>query len=136
MAKNTEFESPSINLLGAGTVVKGNITSTGDFRIDGTLLGSIQSKGKVVVGATGIVEGEIICQNADISGNIKAHVTVAELLTLKSTSKLIGDIKVSKLAIEPGALFSGSCKMEAAGMKDPVPSSVNEPSKAKETAAP
>ena len=121
MAKNTEIESPSINLLGTGTVVKGNITSNGDFRIDGSLVGSIQSKGKVVVGPTGSVEGEIICQNADFSGNIKAQVSVTELLTLKSTSKLIGDIKTTKLAIEPGAMFSGSCKMEGAGARETSP---------------
>lgn len=114
MAKYQEVETPSINLLGTGTIVKGNITATGDFRIDGTLAGSINSKGKVVVGATGSVEGEIICQNADFSGNIKATVTVTELLTLKASSRLIGDVKTNKLAIEPGAVFSGSCKMDGA----------------------
>lgn len=133
MAKNTEMESPSINLLGTGTVVKGNITSTGDIRIDGTLVGSIQSKGKVVVGPTGNVEGEIMCQNADISGNIKAHVSVAELLTLKSTSRLVGDVKTSKLAIEPGAMFTGSCKMEAVGIKEPAAPAAYESPKVKET---
>lgn len=136
MAKSTEIESPSINILGTGTVVKGNITSNGDFRIDGTLIGSIVSKGKVVVGPTGTVEGEIGCQNADFSGNIKAHVNVTELLTLKASSKLLGDIRVNKLAIEPGAIFSGSCKMEGMGIKDLPPSFINEPAKAKETATP
>lgn len=132
MAKNTELESPSINILGPGTVVKGDITSNGDFRIDGTLIGSIQSKGKVVVGTTGTVEGEIICQNADLSGNIKAHVTVSELLTLKASSRLVGDIKVNKLAIEPGAIFSGSCKMDGAGVKESPPTIIHEPLKVKE----
>jgi cytoskeletal protein CcmA (bactofilin family) len=135
MAKNPEIETPSINLLGTGTIVKGNITSNGDMRIDGTLIGSIQSKGKVVVGPTGVVEGEIVCQNADLSGNVKAQVTVTELMTLKSTSRLIGDVKTSKLAIEPGALFTGSCKMEAVGMKETPPPVINEPQKVKETAA-
>ncbi len=135
MAK-TEMESPSINLLGTGTSVKGNIISAGDIRIDGTLIGSIQSKGKVVVGPTGIVEGEIICQNADMSGNIKAHITVTELLTLKSTSRLVGDVKTSKLAIEPGAMFTGSCKMEAMGIKETPPPVLNEIPKVKETVTP
>ncbi|MHC1708470.1 MAG: polymer-forming cytoskeletal protein [Bacteroidales bacterium] len=135
MAKNTEMETPSINLLGAGTVVKGNITSNGDIRIDGTLIGSIQSKGKVVVGPTGIVEGEIVCQNADLSGNVKAQVSVTELMTLKSTSRLVGDVKTSKLAIEPGAMFTGSCKMEVVGMKETPAPVINEPQKVKETAA-
>ncbi len=112
MIKNNTTESaPSINFLGSGTVMKGDIKSNGDFRIDGILHGSINSKGKVVVGASGKVEGEIICQNADISGEIKAKIVVHELLTLKASAKLTGDIFTNKLAIEPGAIFTGSCNM-------------------------
>jgi cytoskeletal protein CcmA (bactofilin family) len=65
----------------------------------------------VVIGQSGVVDGELNCQNADISGTVKAKVTVAELLTLKATAKLSGDISTSKLAIEPGANFSGACSM-------------------------
>jgi cytoskeletal protein CcmA (bactofilin family) len=111
MAKNFEQESPSINLIGAGTVIKGDIKSNGDIRIDGTLIGSVNSKGKLVVGASGNIEGEVVCQNADFSGNIKAQVTVSELLSMKASAKLNGDVITNKLAIEPGALFSGSCSM-------------------------
>lgn len=113
MIKNNENDSHSVNLIGAGTVIKGDIKSDGDIRIDGTLKGSINSKGKIVVGTTGIVEGEIICQNADISGTIKAKITVSEILSLKPTAKLTGDIITNKLAIESGAEFSGTCSMGA-----------------------
>ena len=112
MAKTNIPESPSINLLGAGTSIKGDIKSNGDFRIDGSLVGSIHSKGKVIIGTTGKVDGEIICQSADISGEVKAQVTVAELLSLKATSKISGDVTTNKLAIESGAKFSGSCSMD------------------------
>ena len=112
MTKMKEPESPAINLLSNGTVVKGEITVNGDFRIDGTFTGSIKCKGKVVIGSTGIIEGEIECQNADFSGQVKATVLVSELLTLKSTARFDGDITTNKLAIEPGAVFSGQCKME------------------------
>ena len=118
MAKNFEQESPSINLVGAGTVIKGDVKSNGDIRIDGTLIGSVSSKGKIVVGATGNIEGEIICQNADFSGIIKATVTVSELLSMKATAKLNGDVITNKLAIEPGALFSGSCSMNNTPLKE------------------
>ncbi len=111
MSKNATPESASVNLLGAGTTIEGDIKSTGDIRIDGTLIGSINTKGKVVIGQTGNVDGEIVCQNADVSGTIKGKITVHELLSLKSTSKLSGDIITNKLAIEPGANFSGSCSM-------------------------
>ncbi|MDD5570184.1 MAG: polymer-forming cytoskeletal protein [Bacteroidales bacterium] len=113
MAKNNENENLTINLIGTGTIIKGDIKSNGDIRIDGTLIGSLESKGKVVVGPTGNIEGEVNCQNADISGIVKAQVTVAELVTLKTTAKLTGDLLTNKLAIEPGANFSGTCNMNA-----------------------
>ena len=80
--------------------------------IDGTLIGSINCKGKIVVGETGTIEGEIECQNADFSGNIKAKIKVEQLLSLKASAKLNGDVTTSKISIEPGAKFSGSCNMD------------------------
>lgn len=110
MAKDNA-ETPSVNLIGAGTVIQGDIRTNGDIRIDGTLTGSISVKGKLVIGVSGTVDGEVSCQNADISGTVKGKVTVAELLALKASSKLTGDIITNKIAIEPGAMFSGSCSM-------------------------
>lgn len=112
MAKNNIVETPSINTIGKGTSIKGDVRSGGDFRIDGELNGSISSDGKIVIGATGNVEGEIICQNADISGTVKANIQVKELLSLKSSCSVNGDIVTNKLAIEPGARFSGTCSMD------------------------
>ncbi|MBL0327877.1 MAG: polymer-forming cytoskeletal protein [Bacteroidetes bacterium] len=111
MAKNNISEGQSVNLIGAGTTIEGDITTNGDMRIDGSLTGSINVKGKLVIGASGMVEGEIICQNADISGTIKGKIGVAELLALKASSKLSGDIITNKIAIEPGATFTGTCSM-------------------------
>lgn len=113
MARNTDNDSPSVNLIGNGTVIKGSIQSDGDIRIDGTLIGSIVSKGKVVVGPSGNVEGDIACNDADISGNLKVKITVSEVLLLKPSAKLSGDIITNKLAIESGATFSGTCSMGA-----------------------
>ena len=117
MAKNQANDSQSVNLLGTGTTFNGDIESDGDFRIDGKLTGSIVSKGKIVIGATGVVEGEIVCQNADISGNVKAKLEVRELISLKASAVFSGDIKAGKLAIEPGAQFSGSCQMNNSNIR-------------------
>lgn len=111
MSKNNSLENSSVNLIGAGTIIEGDITTNGDIRIDGSLTGSINVKGKLVVGVSGILEGEIICQNADVSGTVKGKIGVAELLSLKASSKLTGDIITNKIAVEPGATFSGSCSM-------------------------
>jgi cytoskeletal protein CcmA (bactofilin family) len=121
MAKPLLPETPSINLLGGGTEVTGDIRSNGDIRIDGILTGSISSSGKVVVGSTGRVEGEIFCQNADISGEVSARIKVSELLSLKASAKVTGDIVTNKLAIEPGAIFTGACKMESPTLVEDAP---------------
>ncbi|MCD4735177.1 MAG: polymer-forming cytoskeletal protein [Bacteroidales bacterium] len=131
MAKNNQPE-PSVNKLVQGTVVKGDIKANGDIRIDGFLEGSISSKGRIVVGTTGELQGEIICQNADVSGKVKGQIAVAELLTLKSSANFDGDITTSKLAIEPGAKFSGTCSMEGGGLNKHGISSKNEESQKKE----
>jgi cytoskeletal protein CcmA (bactofilin family) len=111
MARNNEVESPAINIIRKGTEISGDVTCSGDIRIDGILNGTLTSEGKVVVGESGIIDGQVICKNADISGTIKATLTVKELLQLKATANINSDINTNKLSIEPGANFTGSCNM-------------------------
>lgn len=111
MAKTTEEESSAINILDSGTVINGDLESTGRLRIDGKIYGSIKAKEKVIIGQTGYVEGEIHCKSAELSGKIKGKVVVNELLSLKGPAKLEGDVFTKKLAIESGAVFDATCKM-------------------------
>ena len=110
--KKTEM-TDTVNTIGEGTIITGDIKSKGDLRVDGTLKGSVSTSGKVVLGKGGVVEGDVVCNNADISGSIKAKITVSQLLVLKATAKLNGDIITNKLSVEPGATFTGSCSMGA-----------------------
>lgn len=113
-SKNSQpADASSVNLIGGGTKIVGDITSAGDVRIDGHLLGNIEIAGKFVLGATGVVEGNITSVNADLSGEVKGTVNVSDTLSLKSTAKINGDIVTAKLMIEPGALFTGTCNMGA-----------------------
>ena len=105
--------SAAINMIGDGTTITGDIKSKGDIRVDGSLKGSIETEGKVVVGQGGVVEGDVVCKDADVAGVLKAKITVSQLLSLKSSAKLNGDIVTNKLSIEPGATFTGSCSMGA-----------------------
>ena len=113
MARNNDVDTSAINIIRQGTDIIGDITCNGDIRIDGKLKGTLNCDGKVVVGQGGLIEGTINCNNADISGSLKVSITVKDLLTLKSSSNLVGDINTGKLQIEPGANFSGNCKMGA-----------------------
>lgn len=111
MAKFNETENNTINLISSGTDITGDIKSSGDIRIDGSLKGNLNTKGKVVIGPTGKVSGEVICKNSEVSGIVEGKIIVGQLLNLKASSKIFGDIVTSKLSIEPGAVFSGNCKM-------------------------
>jgi cytoskeletal protein CcmA (bactofilin family) len=114
MAKIIDIPTDSMrNQIGTGTHIKGNIESSGDIRFDGTLIGNIKTKGKVVIGSTGDIKGEVVCNASIVEGKIEGKIIVDELLTLNSTSAILGDIVAKKLAIEPGARFTGNCNMSS-----------------------
>lgn len=102
-----------LNRIVEGTSITGDIISDSNIRIDGKLKGTVATKGRLVIGKNGLIEGEVVCNDADIEGELKGTIKANGLLTLKSTSKLEGDILTGKLSIEPGASFSGSCSMGA-----------------------
>ena len=119
MAKTNETHSPEqLNRIVAGTKIEGVIVSDSNIRIDGTVKGTITAKGRLVVGPTGSIEGEVHCENADIEGALTGTISVNGILSLKSTARLECDITTKKLAIEPGAVFSGKCVMGGGVVKD------------------
>jgi cytoskeletal protein CcmA (bactofilin family) len=105
--------SSSSNVIGKGTAIEGNIDTSGNIRIEGKVTGNIKSRAKVALGNGSQVEGNITAQNADIEGQVKGKIDIQELLVLKATAVIHGDISTGKLVIEPGATFNGSCKMGA-----------------------
>jgi cytoskeletal protein CcmA (bactofilin family) len=109
--KHQDNEFGAHNQIAKGTHIQGDIRTEGVLRVDGTLLGSVESTGKVVVGPTGRIEGSITCTSANVSGEVKAKLIVKDLLQLQASAKLHGEITVGKLAIEPGATFTGTCSM-------------------------
>jgi len=111
MTKINEADNTTINLISIGTEITGDVKSNGDIRIDGSLTGNLSTKGKVVIGPTGKIKGEVFCKNSEVSGLVEGKISVSQLLNLKASSKIIGDIVTSKLAIEPGAVFTGTCNM-------------------------
>ncbi len=107
--------SNSASIISAGTTLKGDISSNADLRIDGTLIGNISSTAKVIIGANGVVQGDLQGQHADILGKVTGTVNVKELLQLKGSSVINGNIKAGKLQVEPTATFNGECHMNGAG---------------------
>lgn len=101
------------NRIVEGTSIVGDIVSKADFRLDGELIGNFTSQGKLVIGASGVVKGEIVCNNADIEGVFHGKIKVLEILNIKATAQIHGEVAVGKLSIEPGADFTATCTMLA-----------------------
>lgn len=114
MSKEIET-THAINLISAGSIVNGDIESNSGFRIDGQIRGKMNIKGKVVIGGSGQITGDIVCQTLEVSGHVVGNIHAGELVSLKSSAKINGEIITRKLAIEPGAIFTGNCKMDGEG---------------------
>lgn len=111
--KNGTEQLGKTNRIVEGTSIIGDIVSKADFRLDGELIGNFTSQGKLVIGATGIIKGEIICNNADIEGEFHGKIKVLEILNIKASAHIHGEVAVGKLSIEPGAEFTATCTMLA-----------------------
>jgi cytoskeletal protein CcmA (bactofilin family) len=112
MAKLGENENTNkINMISVGTTIEGSISSSENIRFDGNLVGNLNTKGKVFIGQSGKINGEIRCKNCEVEGIVDGKIVVEELLSLRSMAKIYGEIKTGKLAIEPGAVFTGKCDM-------------------------
>jgi cytoskeletal protein CcmA (bactofilin family) len=111
MAKSeTTVNVNSISRISAGTVIKGEISSPTDIRIDGTFEGKVYSKGRVVLGETAVVKGDIVCNNIDLWGKVDGNVYVKDTLSLKAGCTMDGNLHARRLSVELGATFNGSCK--------------------------
>lgn len=119
MAKTNDAQviSNTVSMIGSGTEIVGKLVCTGDLRIDGLVDGSVRASGKVVIGEQGQMYGEVECRNADVSGFMKGSLVVGELLAMKSSARMTGEIRTQKLSIEPGCVFTGTCDM--GGVDDP-----------------
>lgn len=112
MKETDNREIGAINIIAQGTQLEGSILTNGDCRIDGVVKGNVTSKAKIIIGRSGKVDGNITCANIDVEGTVNAEtLNVSELIFLKETANVVGNISTNKIAIEPGAEFSGNCKM-------------------------
>lgn len=97
--------------ISAGIIIKGDIFSPGDLRIDGQFEGRIISKSKVIIGEKANITGDIIANNVDFLGRIKGNIYVKDTLSLKSSGHIDGDLNIRRLQVDLDAKFTGACKM-------------------------
>ena len=129
MAKSeSNLNVNSISRISSGTIIKGEILSPYDIRIDGTFEGKVQTKGRVVVGETAFIKGDIICENIDLWGKVEGNLFVKDTLSLMEGCSVNGNLNVRRLSVELGSTFNGNCRMiteaefnKIAGVESPKP---------------
>ncbi|MEM1135972.1 MAG: polymer-forming cytoskeletal protein [Bacteroidota bacterium] len=110
-SKEDVARSNSTNHLGKGTEIRGDLETAGIIRIDGKVFGNVKSKTKIVLGESSFIEGNIISQNAEVWGEVRGKLEISDMLILKPSAIVTGDIFTGKLIIESGAKLNGTCKM-------------------------
>jgi len=121
MLKRKEFfggstsnnEQTEFNKILSGTEFTGDIVSDSNILIEGDIIGNVSCSGIVQISSSGKIKGNLVCVNAEIDGTIHGELTIENLLTMRSTARIKGDIQSTKLTIEEGAFFEGSCVMKS-----------------------
>ncbi len=109
--KSNYADPRPMNLIGLNTELIGDLKTTGDIRLEGYIKGTVTIGGRLVIGESGKIEGDVFSQDAEIFGQVLGSIKITELLTLRANAVVKGEISTNKLAIEPGAVFTGDCKM-------------------------
>jgi cytoskeletal protein CcmA (bactofilin family) len=99
------------NILEASTVVKGDLKSDRGFRIDGTIEGSVESNGAIVIGESGAVDGNVRGGDVIVVGRVDGNILATGHLDIRSTGKVVGDVKAKSFRIETGGVFLGTSRM-------------------------
>lgn len=114
--ENIETAGGTTTIVGSGVTLTGDISSTADIRIDGTIKGNIVCTARVLIGSEGVVEGNVDCKQADVMGRVKGNIKAKELLFLRGKAVLAGDIFATKLQVEPTVNFNGHCYMNSSSV--------------------
>lgn len=111
---NTTGGGPSLNAFATGTRMEGKINASSDIRIDGYLKGELVCEAKVIIGPQGSIEGSVKCQQAVIEGKFNGTLDVKELLHIRESANVNGDVTYGKLVVQAGAVISGTYNLQGA----------------------
>ncbi len=101
----------TVNIISAGTILEGTLSSNSDIRVDGEVRGHIISENKVVIGEAGVITGDLKGATIEVQGKVVGNIIAKELAVLKTKSQVKGDIFYNNIVIENGANFRGSCNI-------------------------
>ena len=109
--KKANGNGSDLNIIASGTIIEGNVSSTGNIRLEGKVKGKVECGAVFTLGEEGIVEGDVVASDAIVGGQITGSISVTNKVTLESNSKFSGELKCARLSIDEGAVFEGKSSM-------------------------
>ena len=116
---NGSTSGGGVNTIDENTTIEGDLKAGGDIRIDGKLIGNLTCEAKLIIGPRGHIDGDVECLNAVVEGSFEGSLLVRDMLNLRETAKLTGDIRAKKMAVAAGCTISGTCTVT--GDAEPQP---------------
>ncbi len=114
-------------VVGPSVKIQGDLNSEGNIRIEGSVVGKVQTTQSVHVGEAAVIQADMQAGNAIVAGQVQGNIKVSGNLILQSTAKIHGDIACAILRVEDGALFTGKCSMKGTAVDKKSAPSNNEP---------
>lgn len=100
------------NIVCEGTTVRGDLRGPGaGFRTDGTVIGSIEVDGPVVIGETGVVEGTVTGRDVVVLGRVDGNISAKAHLEIGPKGRVMGDVDVVSMKVHAGAIFHGASRI-------------------------
>lgn len=98
-------------IIGKDAQSTGDFVSEGSVRIDGKINGNVTVTGTLIVGATGVINGDVSARDVVIGGEVMGNLTAPEKAELTETARILGDITTKVIVIDEKAVFQGRCDM-------------------------
>ncbi|MCP4122566.1 MAG: polymer-forming cytoskeletal protein [Bacteroidetes bacterium] len=120
------FQDTIANRISKGAVIEGDVKSETDIRIDGKIKGLLHCTAKVVIGSTGVFEGDMQCKEASLEGQVTGKIDIRGLLTIKKSARIEGEVYYKRLIVEEGANITGSLTMSGGTTKSIIQEKMDE----------
>jgi len=125
----SDANTPPKSVISAEVEIIGTIKTSGSIQIEGRVEGEIHSQGDVLLGKTGSIKGNLVVNSVSVAGTVVGNIIAKDRIELKSTARLMGDIKAKRLAVEDGVTFVGKSEVNPTGQPikfDDVPAKAPE----------
>ena len=110
---NTKKPDTITMLLGPGTTIEGTVEFENTIRLEGNVVGKIFSTdGKLIIGETAVVNGEIMVNIAIIMGRVNGKINARKRVEVYPPGRIEGDIQSPAVLLESGVIFNGNCSMK------------------------